>query len=280
MTNSLGQALIFAFTNGEQGGNPAFVIATSGRLPDLQQECIATAQKYACEVTHIHFTGDATPANLRFYVASGPIAFCGHGSLAATAWAVRAGLVQDTLQIDYGSGQMVMQIENGGQKIGCLEQAGATRAVKIGDQDLASIRSILGLPELQAHEVKLWVGGRQRAKALIWLARRELLQTLKLDPAARDRFCQRFDVTGIYPYVNTAPGRIAARHFPWHSGDSEDMATGNIAATMACHVATGGAHGLVIEQGGATCNAARLQVQPLSSGWLVSGTYRFADLVT
>ncbi len=278
MTTRLGQALVYAFSYETHGGNPSFVIATSGQRPDLETECRARSKNLGCEFTHLHLSQESSCADVRFYVESGALSFCGHGALAAAAWAVNAGMAQENMLLDYGSGSLSLRTDGGGERIGFVEQAGQVKEVHIDEPVLASLRAALGLPFLQPESVKVWTGGRQRMKALVSLPSLDLMQGLNIDPEARDSWCQQLGVTGIYPYFQVGPGRIVARHFPLRAGTIEDLATGNIASTLGQHLSGSYAQSLIIEQGGASCSASRLQVQPYETNWFISGYCRFESI--
>lgn len=276
MTTRLGQQLIYAFSNQTQGGNPSYVIASSGTWPQFESECIRIAQERACEVTHIHFDDTSGEAQLRFYVASGAIAFCGHGALAASAWAAAAGRVADSLLLDYGSGRLRTHIRTDGV-LGFVEQAGVCRELVLDQGSRAQLAAMLFLPALP-QDVRVLLGGRQRAKAMIVLPEQSLLRDLKVVPELRDQFCIQHEVTGIYPMLWRTDKIVRARHFPLRAGENEDMATGNIAATVAEMVGGDALPSITIAQGGADCSVARLQVHKLENGsWLVGGTCRFID---
>lgn len=275
MLKKLGQQLISAFSNGAQGGNPSYVIATSGSWSQCEQEYISIASERACEVTHIHFDGKLGKAQVRFYVSAGAIAFCGHGALAAGAWAVAAWRATDSLFLDYGSGLLKMYINSDGT-LGFIEQVGACRELPINQTLREYITDMLGLkvlPEL----TRIWLGGRQRTKALILLPDREWLAQLHIQPDLRDQFCRQHEVTGIYNFAIEQRGYLAARHFPYAS-TAEDMATGNIAATVAALVCGTNPHQLNIRQGGARCTESSLYLQPHTEDcWFVSGRYRIGN---
>ena len=179
-TTRLGQQLIHAFSKQTQGGNPSYVIASEGERPQLESECIRIAQERGCEVTHIHLDDSPGKAQLRFYVASGAIAFCGHGALAASAWATAAGRAADTLLLDYGSGSLRTHIRTDGVP-GFIEQAGVCRELALDQGSREQLAAMLSLPTLP-QAVRVLLGGRQRAKAMIVLPEQSLLRDLKVVP--------------------------------------------------------------------------------------------------
>lgn len=262
-------------------------MATSGAWADLTADCLAIAAERQCEVTHVHLNhthfNNAGPALLRFYTPSGQVAFCGHGALAAAAWVAKAGLAHTRLLADYGGGAVLeLTSDDEGGAIGFVDRAGPVQPVALTGALLDTLRTMLGLPGLAPSQLTCWTGGPVRRKALLRLESPQLLAALQIDAATRERFCDQTDVTGIYPYVECAPGRtprrILARHFPRPSGSIEDIATGNIAATVAAHVLAhvlaGTAETLIIDQGGPNADLARLQVVRRGEGWMISGACR------
>jgi PhzF family phenazine biosynthesis protein len=278
MMNQLGRKLVHAFTNGDQGGNPSYVVATSGHWLDMDRECKRIARTHACEVTHVHFDQKPGRARVRFYVGAGPISFCGHGALAATAWAVATGWADDRLTLDAGNGQLQMQVR-GDNCFGFLEPAGPCRPLEMDASLRTQIAAMLGLEDFSTCDrLRVWLGGRQRAKAMIALPSPEMLATLSIQPDRRDQFCHRHEVTGIYPFVPEPGGNLAARHFPVHAGLAEDMATGNIASTIAALVCGATPKPLTIAQGGPRCAVSRLHLLPdVDGAWYVGGTCHSED---
>lgn len=274
----LGRQLIHAFTDGARGGNASYVIATSGgKPPDMQAECIRIARARGCEVTHLHLVRSPGLSSVRFYVAAGEIAFCGHGTLAAMAWACGAGWGDACAKLQCGASTLELQAAAPGV-FGYLEPSGDW--TELAPQPLlrADVERLLGLQAGAAGDVRVWLGGRTRAKAMIGLPSRALMARLKIQPELRDRFCRLHGVTGVYPLTVLQRGQIAARHFPMAAGDSEDLATGNIASTVAALLGQARPGALTIFQGGADCMAARLQVDPVHDGlWRVGGSCRHAD---
>ncbi|WP_338845091.1 hypothetical protein V8J88_15475 [Massilia sp. W12] len=273
MTTEIARQLIYAFSQGGRGGNPSFLIVSSGAPPDwaaLAPAAQQLARTLACEVSHLHLGQQGT--QLRFYVAAGELAFCGHGALAAAAWGLAHGQLQPGMQLHYAHGSVQIQQDADGAPA-LLEQAGALHELPLCAALSAQAGAMLGWPALPEAS-RLWLGGRQRAKALILLPAPADLRALVLQPALRDQFCLEHGVSGIYPMCFPAPGQVLARHFPLHAHELEDMATGNIAASVA---ALCGAPQVRISQGGPDCDQACLRVQTgADGGWLVGGACRFA----
>lgn len=270
-------ALVFAFANGSGGGNPSYVLATELGHGIVADACMAIAAARGYEVTHIEFGALAGEATVRFYSPSGPIAFCGHGSLAAAAWAAAAGRAEQRLTLHYGAGSIDMYVREGGREIGYLERAGKVSSLDVDARRLALLQDALGLCVLNEQQVKLSVGGATRTKALIELAVPELLSGVNLCASAADLLCEHLGVTGLYPFFVVDQTTIRARHFPKHCSGIEDMATGNIAPTIAQHLIPRANRCLLIEQGGSACNVSRLMLTPSGQAWQVSGMCRIAD---
>lgn len=267
-------ALVFAFANGSVGGNPSYVVATEPGQDCVAAACTALAVARGCEVTHVVFDVQAGAASVRFYSPAGPIAFCGHGSLAAAAWAAASGRASEQLTLHYGAGSIDMHMRDAGREVGYLERAGQVAALSIDGPRLEQLRAALGLPDLRPDQVKLSAGGAQRLKALIELADADLLGAIAVSSAAADLLCEQLGVTGLYPYCVAGEALVRARHFPMQCGAVEDMATGNIAPTVAQHVTAGASRPLLIEQGGRDCKVSRLMLVPDGPAWQVNGMCR------
>lgn len=277
MTTRLGHSIVFAFSHSDRGGNPSCVIGTTGNNDESCHQYIELAKRHMCEVTHIHFTGRSDFADIRFYVASGQIEFCGHGLIAAAAWAFRNGHASDAIQLNFHTGSVQAFIADDGRRAGFVETAGEIVEVPVDQQRLDQLRSVLGLHNLRLDEVRLWRGGRIRHKALIRLHAAEALANIRLNALDRDYLCGELGVTGIYPYAITGPENIISRHFPLRAADSEDVATGGIAATMAYHLTPDAPAKLLIRQGGPNCDSAKICVEPFANNWRISGECRFAN---
>jgi predicted PhzF superfamily epimerase YddE/YHI9 len=274
----LGERLIHAFSDGERGGNPSFVIATEGVPLRLDAQCIDEAKRRGCEVTHLHFGENPHIAFVRFYVAAGSLSFCGHGALAAAAWSAAAGRAHGGLLLDFGTAQLHVEIDDDKQCFSYPSQAGRWSELTLTNILRDEVLAILGLSASPVEGMRVWLGGAERAKALIALPRGEWLSKLRVEIDLRDAFCRQHGVTGIYPFMNSDDGGLAARHFALDSGGLEDMATGNIAATVAALVTGSRPRSLTIAQGGPQCDVAFLRLSPRDGEWLISGSCRVDPL--
>lgn len=263
--------LIHAFSLDHQTGNPSYVIATQGDRPDLAAFCVAESRRRQCEVTHLHFPASAASPELHFYVESGPMAFCGHGTLAAAAMAAFLGRGAGEFELKVGHEIFTMKSEEGGHRVAFRDAAAPLHELTL---DGASLRQALGLPASVPLPVRIMSGGRKRLKLLLEMASPADLAALAVDPALRDALCRSLGLTGIYCFHRTAAG-ACARHFPL-AASVEDMATGNIAATLAAFLCAGRPRALYIDQGGPACNKARLEVRPEAGLWWVGGQCRWS----
>lgn len=275
MTHRVKEQLIYAFVNGNEGGNPSYVIATEDSA-SLADECVSIAVREKCEVTHLNFDNRSGSASVRFYVAAGPIAFCGHGTLAAASSASSIGRASTMLRLDFGEGTIDVLIDQRTGLIGYMEPAGRVDDVPLNQALLTQFRLAFRLPDLGEEQLSVSIGGSIRAKALIRFVLSDSLSCLAIDPERRDQLCTQLGVTGLYPFHVVDHGKVMARHFPIGSGHNEDMATGNIAATVAEFLMPSRNRSLEIMQGGKLCNVSRLVVGPTTHGWLVSGWCRTA----
>lgn len=272
----LERQLIYAFANGNIGGNPSLVIATSGSVKKLEDKFITIAKKNSCEVTHINV--ESGKSILRFYVSEGEISYCGHGIIAAAAWLFKSGFYTNSITLFYNHGKVKIQAKDNGY-FGFLEPAGNKRQIELKQTIIDSISSMLKIDYEISSQISIWIGGGQRLKALIRLPDQSYLKMINVSPALRDEFCEKYSVTGIYLYANDNNGNVWSRHFPIYAGNVEDMATGNIAATVAELVFKNGDNEIVINQGGPYCNVSKLKIIPKSNKkWLVIGYCRISSV--
>lgn len=274
MNIELEQQLIYAFANGSIGGNPSLVIATSGSVKKLEDEFIKIAKENSCEVTHINI--DSGKSTLRFYVSGGEISYCGHGIIAAAAWLFKSGFYTDYVILFYNHGKVKVQAKDNGY-FGFLESPGNKNKIELKNKVIDRLSLMLNIDYEILSQINLYVGGGGRLKALIKLPDKSILKMIKVSSEIRDEFCEEYGVTGIYLYANDDSGNIWSRHFPIYAGNVEDMATGNIAATVAELVCKNGGNEITINQGGDDCNISKLKVIKEPSGdWLVLGCCRFS----
>lgn len=275
MNTELERQLIYAFSNENKGGNPSLVIATRGHVKELESKFISIAKENLCEVTHIHIEHGKN--TLRFYVSEGEISYCGHGIIAAAAWLFKSGAYKDFINLFYSQGEVQVQAKDNGY-FGFLESAGKKKQIELNQPIIENISSMLEIDYESASQISLWIGGSQRLKALIRLPDQSCLKIINVSPELRDKFCKKHGVTGIYLYTSDNNGNVWSRHFPLHAGNVEDMATGNIAATVAELVFKNGDNE-IINQGGPDCNVSKLKIIPESNKqWLVSGYYRISGI--
>jgi len=91
-------ALVNAFSRTAFGGNPAAVVSSADPLDDTA--CAALAREFALPATAF-VSGDAP--TLRWFNASGELALCGHGTLAAAHILREAGRMRDGETITFAS---------------------------------------------------------------------------------------------------------------------------------------------------------------------------------
>lgn len=265
-------AQVRAFSVDGERGNPAFVFLTE---PDERvdvQACIAVAARTQSEVTWIHTGSTRSGIGLRFFTAGGEIAFCGHGTLAAAAWLADRDGARKELLFDVGG--ISLRVAQDEHKRWWYPQEEAGSHVIDSNQEIMEAELALGLPLgrlIRASGVRLARSvGALREKILLELPTASDLRAIAVNAARRDAFCERLQATGIYVFSicrDVGAPRILARHFPLHSGEQEDMATGGIAPTIVRYAAFSEVgRDVVIEQGGPDCRNSRIVVSHAVSG--------------
>ncbi|MCM2541438.1 PhzF family phenazine biosynthesis protein [Burkholderia glumae] len=268
-----------AFTVDGEHGNAAFVFATEAAAQVDFEACVALARRQQGEVTWLRRGAGSADAGLRFFTPGGEIAFCGHGLLAAAAWADAHDGPRASRVFEIG-GKPVSVLGDGARRWSYAQDGGGSEPLDAGllDDALRAL-GIARIDALRAAGATLARSvGAPREKLLLELPDAALLAAILIDPAQRDALCERLGATGIYVFAvrdRVAP-RLAARHFPHRVGTQEDMATGGIAPTVVryarlAEAGTAAGAAVVIDQGGPACGLARLVVSPSAGAWRVAG---------
>jgi len=282
--------LVHAFSIDGERGNPAFVCEVSPDQPIVPEQWTKLAIHVGSEVTCIQPAHDQSRRSLRFFTASGEIAFCGHGTLAAASFLHESGDRQASFCFQIGrSAIRIDRALDGGWSYPQPAYASYVLDDVIIEADILRALEITRAhrPTRIASSKAIRVGrsvGAPREKLLLMLADPIYLREIVIDANARDQLCRRLDVTGVYACAIRRDGgvpRLAARHFPAGCGDHEDMATAGIAPTavrFACLWSDDAIDdAVIIEQGGPLCDNARLSVIGGVGDWQrIAGACRVA----
>ena len=272
MYRILANESVQAFVNTRQGGNRSHVVVAVGEEdPGLMRHCCAKSLDLGCEVTLVlRAPGDDAMA-VFFFAAGQEISFCGHGTLAALDWMARYDGLMGSRTLRCRTASVDGFAEADGL-CGYYEEEGQFAALPTTAVLLDQVRSALGWGCEATDDFTLAIGGQSRLKLLVQVRDVGLLERVEISPDLRDHLCDQLQVTGFYLYSLEDAQAVLARHFPKAYGEAEDIATGNIAPTIARrHCSHWQGDRVGIFQGGSRCNQSHLILHTEDRGWWVSG---------
>ncbi|MFI7587204.1 PhzF family phenazine biosynthesis protein [Spongisporangium articulatum] len=193
------------------------------------------------------------PLPVRFFTSAGPLANCGHGTVAALAvLAGRTGSFEGTLSI--AGREVAARARQSGDGVEAWFDQGAVALRPVRDDEWAAFVGALGVGAENLHPIeRVVVASPGRERLLVPVVDREVLATLRPDHVALARASRRFAQLGSFVYVPPdSENRCAARMFAPAIGVTEDVANANSSGCLAVHrLATGRPGELVVEQGDA-----------------------------
>jgi len=221
---------IAAFSDDDQGGNPAGVLITDDLPGDAEMQRIAAEVGYSETVF-------AMPANnawrVRYFSPESEVPFCGHATIALGA-ALARQQGDGVFPLILNEAEITVEGRHDGDTISAALQSPPTRSEPISDALLAEVLELFGyncddlnaeLPPARAH------GGADHLA--ITLNSRERLSAMHYDiDAGRELMRREGLVTILFAYAET-PRHFHTRN-PFASGGVyEDPATGAATAAFA-----------------------------------------------
>ena len=228
---------VFAATR--NGGNRCPVIPSADALTAAQMQGLA--KRFGLDTVFVLSPrSSASDIFLRYFVPDHEMGISGHATIAAITVGLRnQTLTGDCFRIDTLSGifeatatrshgDIVVRLDQNRPAFGpIISPTEVLRALRIRPRDLLAA----GWP-IQSVSVS-------RAKLVVPLTNYRVLDGLRPDFDALWRCCERFDVTGFYPFTprtNKRGADLEARQYPLRAGFPEDAATGVAAAALGAYV--------------------------------------------
>jgi trans-2,3-dihydro-3-hydroxyanthranilate isomerase len=259
-------AVVRACTRAGEGGSPTAVLA-DGPFTDAERR--ALPGRYGASHAVFVDTRETGTLGLRFFTAAGELPACGHGTIAALAWAAeRTG--PGAFRLAAGGRHFDGTVEASTAKGGAEAHATGYRAgfdagpVAMRDPDpdeAAPVLAALGADRAAR------VAGTGRERLLVPVADAAALAGLAPDLAALRAACDAAGYLGCFVYAPAA-GRFAARMFAPSIGVDEDVANANSVACLAAHLGTA----VEVGMGAALGRPAVIGAEPRAGGvWLSGG---------
>ncbi|MFB6838037.1 PhzF family phenazine biosynthesis protein [Streptomyces sp. NPDC056361] len=227
---------------GGASGSPTAVL---GEVPLSDERrrrvAVAAGTSHAVFVSVAAGRAGIPVVSLRFFTAEGELPACGHGTLAALAFATR-GAGSGTHRVELRTAGRVFEgrsVREGGRVRASFE-AGAVelREPTAAERDL--VVPALGVPA-GALGAGLRVASTGRPRLLVPVHSTAALAGLAPDTGRLRAACDRLGLLGCYVHSGpTSTGRRTARMFAPSIGVPEDVANANSTACLAAHLADGG----------------------------------------
>jgi PhzF family phenazine biosynthesis protein len=233
-----------------QGGSPTAVLRETGLSDDQRRRVPGLIG-----TSHAVFVADETHSGtvrLRFFTATGELAACGHGTVAALAV-----LAEQTQRADYRITLRVSGREFTGRAIRGDRNVEATFDPGPIGLRAASADEMFSIPNavgIDADPVTTTgcVATLGRPRLLIRVLDRSVLAALTPDFAQLRVATDRLGLLGCYVYCGPDhDGRFAARMFAPSIGVGEDIANANSTACLAAHLCASGTGEIAVDMGDA-----------------------------
>lgn len=235
MTREIDVAIVSAFIDGDEGGNPAGVVLNADALS--HEDKLSIAQQVGLSETAFVSASDISEFTLDFYTPARQIAHCGHATIATFSYLSQQGLVGTGLGF---TGRSSKQTVDGPREIiiqkgqAYMEQT-APRYESVAD-DEAAILSSLGLTvdQLIASPTLVNTGN---SFILVGVDSESTLAAIKPNQDQVSIISDKHDLIGFYVFTTEtkADGRDAGtRMFAPRYGIDEEAATGMAAGPLAC----------------------------------------------
>lgn len=239
----LAVAVVHACLRDGHGGSPTAVAGESAALDDEQRRALPGL----LGTSHAVFvSGNAPAVSLRFFTSAGELPACGHGTIAALAFAAQRSGGQELRTTVRAKGRVFSgRVSRAGERFDASFDPGTVDVHEPACGEHSAVLDALGVP---AGESRVAVLGRPRL--LVPVATRSALAALAPDLDQLRAACDRLGLLGCYAYCGaTAQGRVAARMFAPSIGVPEDIANANSTACLAAALARGGAVDISVDMG-------------------------------
>jgi len=235
MTRKIDVAIVSAFIDGDEGGNPAGVVLNADTLS--HEDKLSIAQQVGLSETAFVSASDISEFTLDFYTPARQIAHCGHATIATFSYLSQQGLVGTGLGF---TGRSSKQTVDGPREIiiqkdqAYMEQS-APRYESVAD-DEAAILSSLGLTadQLIASPTLVNTGN---SFILVGVDSESTLAAIQPNQDQISVISDKYDLIGFYVFTTETKidGRDAGtRMFAPRYGIDEEAATGMAARPLAC----------------------------------------------
>ncbi|MBY5938114.1 PhzF family phenazine biosynthesis protein [Marinobacter nauticus] len=227
--------IVYAFTDGQLGGNPAGIVLEAERFTNREKQRIAAT--VGLSETAFVSRSNTADIKLEFFTPSQQIAHCGHATIATFSYLQQTGQLhkaRTSKETIDGRREIFMEgdmayMEQKGPRYGSLESetlADVLRALNIQKSDLIE-------------SIQPCVVNTGNSFLVVGLKDGDLVKKLSVDQKQIAQISEALDLIGFYVFaqLSALKGRDAgARMFAPRYGIEEEAATGMAAGPLACYL--------------------------------------------
>jgi len=225
-------AIVNAFVDGDEGGNPAGVVVDADHLSDKQK--LDVAKEVGLSETAFVSKSNTADVKLDFYTPQRQIAHCGHATIATFSHLSQLGLVK--------SQKTSKETIDGDREIEVLGDFAYMEQSKPKYHDLSNdpidLPSIIGINAKQAIGAPVIVN-TGNSFLVLGVKTIEDLESITPDYKKIEEISEEYDLIGFYIFTletNNKKRDASARMFAPRYGIKEESATGMAAGPLACYL--------------------------------------------
>jgi len=220
----------------KKGGNPCTVVRNADQLSmEMMQSMAAT---FGFETVFILKSREnECDYRLRYFAPNHGMGMCVHATIAAiTVLVKQEECLKQSLLIETSVGLIPVYWKMEGESVVVtVEQFKPT--LQTDNPSIAEVALALCIPETDINPLFLIQSlSTSRPKLIIPIKNTVILHNLKPNFQKLWAICDKFEITGFYPFVVLNKNELEARQFPNQSGYDEDPATGVAASALGAYV--------------------------------------------
>jgi len=226
-------AIVDAFVDGENGGNPAGVVLEADAL-SAEQKLMIAKQVGLSETAFVSESTSGADFKLDFFTPDRQIAHCGHATIATFSYLSQQGLIPNpntSKQTIDGNRHIRMEGE-----LAYMEQLKPHYLRFEADAD--NVLDALGLTQDNILATPI-IASTGNAFALVGVKDIDTLEALVPKMDVIDELSEKYDLIGFYVFTletNKAERDASARMFAPRYGITEESATGMAAGPLGCYL--------------------------------------------
>lgn len=218
------------------GGNPCTVVLNADQVSTVKMQSMATTFGFET-VFILKSKTKECDIRLRYFAPNLEMGMCVHATIAAVTVLVKQeDCLKQSLLIETSVGLIPVHWKMEEESVlVTVEQFKPTFQTE--NPSVADVAEALGIPENDINPLfPIQSVSTSRPKLIIPIKDFVILHNLKPNFQKLWAVCDKFEITGFYPFVVLDKNDLEARQFPNQSGYDEDPATGVAASSLGAYV--------------------------------------------